>query len=92
MVSALIVIGGVGGSVIGNLRLVAVCAALALCIGPLASAIHRLRGWRRIAANVAMTLTALLIIAATSTPHILALLQTIIIDCDLFWWDIFCWI
>lgn len=88
----LIVIGGAGASFLGNLLAMVSCCVVAFCVGPTATAIHRLQGAKRIVANVLMTLTGMAIVAMTSAPHLVNVAKQIVQDCAIFWWDILCWI
>lgn len=92
MVVGLAVIGGTGSSVIGNFLTMALCCVIALCVGPAASAMHRLRGWRWIAANVALTSSAVVALAVIYAPRLAPVMAQVVIDCSVFWFDLLCWL
>ena len=80
----------VGGSFMANLAIWCSCSCLALCVGPTATAIHRLQGAKRIMANVLLNVTVLGVLASLNAPHVVQAVKSILSDCLIFWWDILC--
>ena len=90
MVAVLMVAHG-GGAWLGNLSLLIVCLTLATSVHLAAPAVHALRGWRKVGANVVMTIVAVLAMAWASAPHLVQAKTFAMIECVCYWgWEAWC--
>lgn len=86
-----VVVMSSGGSVVNSVSLMFVC--LALCVGAHVAApkIHALAGWRKVAANIAMTFGALYLLAFVASPQLILAKTAVMMECVCYWgWESWC--
>lgn len=88
---AMVVIGNAGGSLVNNVSLLLVCLAFGIAVQAAAPAIHQLRRWKKVAANIAMTVLAVLALAWISNPQLVQAALAVDMGCTCYWgWESWC--